>query len=270
MAGHLIPQKEPHNFELGTDDLHIWSIATQDDHLPEDLAYFEASLSPQETERYQRLKIPHVRQNFLLSRACLRYLLSFYIGLNPGELEFSLGEYGKPELGTPGIQPSLQFNLTHTEGRIAIALHHHRTVGIDIEQLRPVTNLDRMCNHCLTPEETQTVLPLQDASACHRFLQYWTTKEALLKAKGVGLNQPMNQFEVLLAKDSLTPQPVQVQMGKFLESVKNQNLENFHLYQWQPETDYVAALAVQQLPGDSSVKISLKQISPRELVQLKT
>ena len=268
MAGHFIQRKAPNHFELVADDLHVWYIATNDEYLPADLSPLRACLSPEETDRYHRLKLPHVRQNFLLSRGCLRYLLSFYTGLPPEELKFSLGDCGKPKLDKFGVQSSLEFNLSHTQDRIVVALHHHRALGMDIEQVRTVTNLDSMCKHCLTPKETNTVLPLPEASGCHRFLQYWTAKEALLKALGVGLSHPMKAFELLIAEESLTPAPRPVPLVSSNQDDQNQNLKDFQLYQWQPEAGYVAALAVQK-KGQSfpDQNIFLRKISPRALVQ---
>jgi len=267
MAGPLIHQKEPHNFELSADDLHVWSIATHAELSQANCSALEACLNPQELDRYHRLTRPNVRRDFLLSRGCLRHLLGLYLALPPRNLQFSLGPYGKPELIHGGGPPLLQFNLSHTQHRIAIALHRHQGVGIDIEQLRPVTHLDKLCRRCLTNEEAQTVLTLGAQPAQHRFLRYWTAKEAILKAIGLGLSYPINQLEVILGTDDLSSQPVEVPIVPLTCHAEAPGFEQCKLYQWQPEDAYAAAVAIQGPFPESSLTISRQQITPQEMVE---
>jgi 4'-phosphopantetheinyl transferase len=267
MAGHLIPQQEPHKFRLAADELHIWYITAHGEYSHASCSALEACLNPQELNRYHRLTRPNVRRNFLLSRGCLRHLLGLYLDSPPRNLQFSLGPYGKPELVHGVGQPPLQFNLSHTQGRIAIALHRHQAVGIDIEQLRSVTYLDQLCRRCLTDQEAQTVLTLEDQPAQHRFLRYWTAKEAILKAVGLGLSYPMNQLEVTLCTDDLPSQPVEVPIAPSTFHGQAPDFGPCKLYQWQPEADYVAALAIQGPFPESPLTISRQQITPQEIVE---
>ncbi len=268
MAGHPIPQKESYHFELGADELHIWFIATHGEGLPEDLSSLEASLNSQEFDRYHHLVRSDVRQNFLLSRGCLRYLLGLYLNRRPGDLEFTLGRHGKPELVSSGEFPPLQFNLSHTGGRLAIALHRHKVVGIDIERLRPVTHLKKLCRRCLTHKEAQTVLTVGLQPGQYRFLRYWTAKEAVLKALGLGLSFPMNRWEVILGLEELSSQPVEVPITLSVPKEEVPGFDRYKLYQWRPEDNYLAAVAIQDSLAGFSQIIHRQNTTPRKILKI--
>jgi len=271
MAGHLTDKQDSHNSLLGANDLHIWFIRTPSKALPEDLSPLQTCLSAQEHDRYRRLQRPDIRQNFLLSRGCLRYVLSIYLNCSPPALNFSLGRYGKPELKAD--RPSLQFNLSHTQERIAIALHSHNPVGIDIERVRPITHLEKLCQRCLTRGEATTVLYLDQPSASHRFFQYWTAKEAILKAMGLGLSYPMKHVEVFLETVNLTNQPATIPMAlpshphpsALLNSAPV--LDGYRLYQWQPEANGIAAVAIQDATPGTPPVFNLHYTTPLELLK---
>lgn len=267
MAEH--PQPEPGGsgpLKLPQGEVHVWYIPVEADAAESCQRPLEACLSLPERQKYSTLTRPAVRQNFLLSRGCLRYLLGYYLDLPPHALVFTFGPYGKPSLSSTTHQSTLQFNLSHSEQRIVIALHLQRSLGIDIEHLRPVTQLASLCRRCLTPIEAETMLPLDTEQSSRRFLQYWTAKEALLKAMGVGLTLPMDQIEVDLSLDGLTCQPLPVPVCRLQDSDDKATKESFHLYQWQPETNYLAAIAVAALRLEEPPQIMLHHINPPNLV----
>jgi 4'-phosphopantetheinyl transferase len=70
---------------------------------------------------------------------------------------------------------------------VGVALSDDGPVGLDVEELRDLSDLDRLAEHALSPAERTR--PPADARA---FLTIWTRKEALLKATGEGLASPMD------------------------------------------------------------------------------
>ena len=78
----------------------------------------------------------------------------------------------------PGV--THDFNLTHSGALLACALTDNGMVGIDVEWVRPLRD-ERMFRQILAPQE---ILPA-DADD-HLFFQYWTRKEAVIKAEGSG------------------------------------------------------------------------------------
>jgi 4'-phosphopantetheinyl transferase len=77
----------------------------------------------------------------------------------------------------PGAQHD--FNLSHSGSLLACVLTDNGQVGIDVEQIRPLQDQDGMFERILAPQETLSA----DAGPA-LFFQYWTRKEAVIKAEG--------------------------------------------------------------------------------------
>lgn len=96
------------------------------------------------------------------------------------------GPYGKPE--TPGVF----WNLSHS-GEYALLAVSDADVGADLERLRPAPM--RAAGRVFALEELDWLAAGEDGDA--RFFTLWTLKEALLKAAGRGLTQPLREVNVL-------------------------------------------------------------------------
>ena len=92
--------------------------------------------------------------------------------------------HGKPRLAGRGDDPG--FSLTHSGALVGVAVGTG-PVGVDVEAHRPLSGLDGLVRHALSPAELAAGTP--DGSG---FLVTWTRKEALLKATGEGLSSPMD------------------------------------------------------------------------------
>ena len=87
----------------------------------------------------------------------------------------------------------LQFNISHS-GKIAIcALSNQFEVGIDIEEMQKVDIADYKFQ--MTMGEWEKVNKAYETIPA--FYDYWTQKEAVVKAIGHGLSIPLNSFEVI-------------------------------------------------------------------------
>ncbi|PZV08188.1 MAG: hypothetical protein DCF32_05455 [Leptolyngbya sp.] len=205
----------------------------------------QACLSPTERAQLQHIRWPAAQRQFLTSRGCLRYLLSRYTGQTPASLTFAYGPKGKPELSPDGDQPfpPPRFNLSHSGQRLLVAISTADDVGaigVDIEALRSVKQLSGLCRRYLTATESETVLTLPHPQADHRFLRYWTGKEAWLKSFGMGIADSMQALELRLETPDLTSLPTAVKVV-----VAPQSDRPGQIYQWHPESGYVGAIAVQ-------------------------
>ncbi|MFQ4135555.1 4'-phosphopantetheinyl transferase family protein [Nodosilinea sp. PGN35] len=221
-------------------DLWLISTATLEATAKDALT---ACLSPAEQTQLQHIQRPAAQRQFLLSRGCLRHLLSRYTGQAPAALTFTYGPKGKPELSPSGdhTAPQPRFNLSHSGQRLLVAISTANAIsalGVDIEALRPVRQRSRLCSRYLTPAEAATVLTLPPAAADHQFLRYWTGKEACLKALGLGIADAIQTLELILEPPRLTstPAPIEVVAG---------GAHPEQLYQWQPEPGYIGAIALQ-------------------------
>jgi 4'-phosphopantetheinyl transferase len=92
--------------------------------------------------------------------------------------------------GKPFIPGGPQFNISHAEGLVVLAVIQSGAVGVDIEKIRAV-NIDDFSRY--VPE----VAELPDKYDADRvndlFFDCWTQKEAVLKGHGKGLLAPLEQ-----------------------------------------------------------------------------
>ncbi|WP_072621599.1 4'-phosphopantetheinyl transferase family protein [Spirulina major] len=144
---------------------------------------FFAVLNPAEQHRAHRYHHERDRQQFTLTRGCLRHLLSPCIDRAPQDITFTTTPTGKPEL----TASPWQFNVTHSGAWGAIALHPHHPVGIDLETLRPLPNALDLARRFFCPAEADAIAALPPAQQEIAFFTLWTRKEAYLKATGAGL-----------------------------------------------------------------------------------
>ncbi len=167
-------QNPPDDLNLGESDVHVWQVNL------DAIAFSIEMLSVDERSRADRFKFAQHQQRFIAGRGFLRSLLSRYLNADPSSLEFYYGSHGKPFLK----ETSIQFNLAHSQHLAVYAVTRDRAVGIDVEQVRAVEQLEALVQRFFLPSEARTIQAQPDL-----FFQYWTCKEAFLKATGTGLSK---------------------------------------------------------------------------------
>lgn len=178
------------------DDLrvHIWTLFTSDVRGAAWLAYCESILSGAERERARRRVSMEDRQMFVLSHGFLRSVLSRYAAMAPQDWVFSVSAHGKPGIANPAHGGSLQFNLSHTRGAVAVAVARGASLGVDIEQVRQDPEAVSLAQRFFSAREAADVCRGTLSERSSTFYRYWTLKEAYLKARGEGLSVPLDQF----------------------------------------------------------------------------
>lgn len=178
--------------------LHVWRISLdQPSSLRDGL---QRSLSADERERADRFVFAKDRERFVVARAALRDILSRYLHVAAGDIQFEYSEFGKPGLARLH-QSNLQFNLSHSNGVALLALTLTRRLGIDVEFLRPVNDFEQIARRFFSANESATLFRLPAAQQPLAFFTCWTRKEAYIKAIGEGLSHPLEHFDVSLAPD---------------------------------------------------------------------
>lgn len=126
------------------------------------------------------------RQATVLGRLLLRHgLLSWGLGLQ----SICLDANGRPFLSDA---MDIDFNISHTEGIVVCALREGGRVGIDVESVQSLESFD----YRLVFTETECCLMEDSADAANLFFNFWTRKEALIKADGRGFFLNPLTFEV--------------------------------------------------------------------------
>jgi len=120
------------------------------------------------------------------AEAALRIALGMYLDRPPESLVFALGPGGKPELAGPA-PPDVHFSLSRSGDRCVIAVSAAGPVGIDLEEVREMPELEGIVRSRFAPDEAAEILALSGEQRLRAFYRCWTRKEAYLKATGAGI-----------------------------------------------------------------------------------
>jgi 4'-phosphopantetheinyl transferase len=191
-------------------------------------------LASPELDRAASFRFEHDRNRFIAGRGLLRVILGHYLNANPAKLEFVYGGQGKPMLGGAFATTGLHFNFAHSEGLGLLAISPVGAVGVDVECIRPLNDVDRLVNRFFSPREIAAFqkVPVYERSLA--FFRLWTRKEAFLKATGEGIAHSLDQVEVSFLSDESAEL---LHLPRHLGQVAN-----WHSHDLAPASGFVAAL----------------------------
>ncbi|HIK04309.1 MAG TPA: 4'-phosphopantetheinyl transferase superfamily protein [Trichormus sp. M33_DOE_039] len=216
----------PNDLTLLSDEVHVWRFHL--DRTESELQDLEVTLSGDELARANRFYFPEHRRRFIAGRGILRSILGSYLGIMPAQVKFDYEPLGKPLLAENLQNSGLLFNLSHSQNLALCAVNYQRQIGIDVESVRPMSDVEGLAKRFFLPREYDLVRSLPDEQKQNTFFRYWTCKEAYLKATGDGISQ-LEQIEI-----ALTP----------TEPARLMKLPAWSLLELVPDNNYVAALAV--------------------------
>ena len=152
-------------------------------------------LAPEELAHAETLRQPADRARYRAARMLLRHTLSKAVGneVPPAEWRYRDGPNGKPMLAA-GF-PAIEFNISHSDGCVAVAVSKDGPVGIDLECIAPDLRSE-IIEDVLTAAERDGLLQLSVEEKWRRFMRIWTAKEACAKALGLGLGLDFRRMEV--------------------------------------------------------------------------
>jgi 4'-phosphopantetheinyl transferase len=182
-----------HSYALPEDEVHVWRATL--DMVVSDVAGLRQILSPAEQERADRFHFEADRRRSVIGRGYLRLLLGQILSFPPSELQFAYDEFGKPGLMSKN-EPPLEFNVSHSGDLILIAITIGRAVGVDVEKIRADLDPVEIATRFFSSNECKMLASLAGSDQYNAFFACWTRKEAYLKARGIGLSLPLDQFDV--------------------------------------------------------------------------
>lgn len=182
------------------DEVHIWPLRLEGSESAR--AQCEELLSSSEIARARRFHFDHLRAAFTFAHGQMRHVLAMYCGVDPSALEFSTGEFGKPELaGAAAVSSAVSFNLSHSHGRALVAVSAGRDVGVDIERENTRTNVLGIASSYFFGSEHDAIVAAAPELRVPAFFRYWAAKESVMKAEGAGLHVPLDSFHVQFDSD---------------------------------------------------------------------
>ena len=220
-------RKKPKYFPLlSPGELHIWQVSLHSTHAL--LEQFKSGLSEDDLARVPFFEFEKVRDSYVTSQGALRNLLSGYLHIPPNLVKIGRRRKGKPYSND---DPGLYFNMS-TSGKLAVfAFSRDSEVGIDIERIRPLPDLDDMIRRNFTDSEIRFI-NTKPEERISRFFRFWTVKESYLKAIGEGMRLRPDSLEFSIEKDRIRQLSVK---GVFEQ-------EDWNFKEFSPAMDYVGAI----------------------------
>jgi 4'-phosphopantetheinyl transferase len=192
----IVP-RPPHSSDHRGGEVRVWRASL--DLGEAALESLISHLGEDERERVGRFHFRRDAVRFAASRVALRTGLAERLGVDPGALVFQYGPHGKPALAAPFDRSGLSFSASRSEGVGLYAAAWGRRIGVDIERVRPMPDLEEVAALTFSPEERRQLDRLAPAERLTGFFNCWTRKEAYLKAIGTGLTDSPSRFSVSLA-----------------------------------------------------------------------
>jgi 4'-phosphopantetheinyl transferase len=178
------------------------------------------------------------QERAIVSHRALRAILARYLGTAPARLEFDRNPHGKPFLARASGEGEICFSLSRSHGLALYAFAREREVGVDVEQVRPISEVAQALEHVLSARERAEFCALPAEGKEQVFFEAWTRKQAFVKATGYGESLPSSEVEVSMAE------PAQ------LLGVRGDPRETARWQVWglRPGDAYAAALVVESPP----------------------
>lgn len=197
-------------------------------------------LDDDELSRIDKISSQDGRDIYLLAHGLARLLLSQAANVAPRDWRYEKNDHGKPEVLVPKGLPKLRVNLSHTNGLAAVGIGLEEDLGVDVEWLgRNRPNVDRVARRVFSAREKEGIESAGSAdNQFEAFLKFWTLKEALVKATGKGLAQPLTHI-------SMDPDRLAVSFDDEPEDVS----PDWHFYQERISPEHILASAVRKKTG---------------------
>lgn len=217
------------------------------------LARYIALLDADETARRNRFLFERDRRAYAISHALLRTTLSHYADVPPERWSFTWNNYGRPEIDEPAEYRGMRFNLSHTHGAALVGVVRDFDLGVDLESVDRNTSCVELADRYFSPREVADLLRRPTAEQRDAFFDYWTLKEAYIKARGMGLAIPLDHFSYVLDD----PHSIGVE---FVEALKDVPAE-WQFTKFRPADRFQAAVAVRR-GSVSPLSFVLRRVVP--------
>lgn len=163
---------------------HVWEVPRS----PAD----PDKLRERELARFARMTHPEARRDYAASQAGLREVLALYLDCPPEKVTLERRERGKPFLAN-----GPEFNLSHSGGRMVLAVSLH-PVGLDLEADDRRVRHEGLAAKFFSPAEQRRMAEAPSRERNRLFLRHWVGKEAAVKLSGEGIFLGLRAVEIHL------------------------------------------------------------------------
>jgi 4'-phosphopantetheinyl transferase len=242
-----IKEPLPANTRLASlvNEIHVFP--TSFTLLNQKFEYYQGLLAQNEIKKFAQYPNPQYSRQCILSRGFLRELLSSYLEIPPREIIIEDSKYKKPEI--KNALNELEFNVSHSQDKIIIAIAMGRKVGVDLEKLDLNKDWQNIYPLVFSEQEQNQLTSLIPEQQISAFYRGWTQKEAFLKAIGSGFNLNPQEFSFDLDSESVPT---------LIRSRRSDDLKHWEL-QVIPELDSYIGMLAYERKGPDSPTLKIKE-----------
>lgn len=231
------------SLELDATQLHLWFAFPEQEYSEELLSRYWKLASDDERQRNARFHFARDRKRHLITRAMTRVVLSRYAAIAPTDWTFGTNRFGRPQISNPDASAAgLSFNVAHSSTVIVIGITKQRALGVDTENLSIEPDQIEIADRFFAAEESSHLRALAHDKRAERFLEYWTFKEAYVKARGAGLSIPINQVRFKFATDQ--------RVEATIDRAANEEGSDWRFWQVRPTRDDIVAICAEATGAD--------------------
>jgi 4'-phosphopantetheinyl transferase len=150
-----------------------------------------AWLSDADRKRAAGIRSPTACASFVGGRRVLRTLLASRLGCLAAQVPIVESPAGKPHLAGNEIE----FSLSRRAPWCAVALSANCVVGVDVEPVRPFSNMHEVVAPFFPPTAQAAFATAGPKKRLNLFFRWWTRLEAAAKAAGTGLDTAASSLD---------------------------------------------------------------------------
>lgn len=177
------------NMNLEAYEIQIWTLYWRG--LENWIQYYKKILSQEEWEYVSRFISHEDRMRSSVGKILVRKLLAQYMNISEETVVISKNRYGRPYVDST---IPIYFNISHSGEVVMVAVSKEMVVGIDVEKISKLKEYNSLAENFFTLNEWRSIA---SADSIELFYEYWTAKEAYVKAVGMGLSKALDSFEII-------------------------------------------------------------------------
>ncbi len=215
-------------------EVHLWQVFIEPFQSLEQLLL--TMLAEDELAQAERFLFVKDHFRYVAAHGILRVLLSRYLNIMPQKICFTKGCYHKPELCKGVTEEKFSFNISHSQDMVVLAFGNYSNIGVDVEYVRDIPDFSEIVDHFFHPEEKKQLQLLSYWQKQQLFFDFWTCKEAFVKATGEGCHRSFDSFYITKLKDEC-----------FAVSGKNIKNDDWYVIPYRCTPNYAVAVVCDHL-----------------------